>query len=95
MAEGNIDYRPTKTKVKSWLEGIESYFLHREVKHKFQQNKIEVPGIDVQWDANLTDMTNVSKHNNGAKYILVCIDIFLLVLASSTHYSACNIFSAA
>ena len=51
--------------------------MHRKVKHKFQWNEIEVEGIDVQSDADLMDMGNVSKYNNGVKYVLVCKDIFL------------------
>ena len=70
------DYKPSKKYIKNWLKGIETYGLHREVKRKFPRNKVIVSAIDEQWDADLMDMSNISKHNNGFKYVLVCIDIF-------------------
>lgn len=38
--------------------------------------RIVVSGIDNQWDADLVDMSSLSKFNNGIKFLLVVIDIF-------------------
>jgi hypothetical protein len=33
-----------------------------------------VSGIDAQWDGDLASMENVSKYNNGIRFLLVLID---------------------
>lgn len=65
-----------KRDIKTWLEGVESYTLHKDVKRKFPRNRVQVSSIDEQWDCDLIDFTNVSKHNDSFKYVLICIDIF-------------------
>lgn len=72
----NGEYKPTRKYIKSWLKSIETYALHREVKRKFPRNRVYVSAIDEQWDVDLMDLANISKHNDGFKYVLVCIDIF-------------------
>lgn len=69
-------YKVNKKDIKKWLEGIESYTLHKDVKRKFPRNRVHVSSIDEQWDCDLIDLTNVSKHNDSFKYVLICIDIF-------------------
>ena len=68
-------YKPTRKYIKTWLKGVETYALHREVKRKFPRNRVYVSAIDEQWDADLMDMTNISKYNRNFKYVLVCIDV--------------------
>ena len=36
---------------------------------------MSVPGIDVQFQADLVDVQNLSQFNKGYKYLLMCIDI--------------------
>lgn len=66
----------TKAKVKSFLSGIPSYTLHRQARRKFSRNRTYVDGVDSQWQADLADMQALSKHNDGYKYLLTCIDVF-------------------
>jgi transposase InsO family protein len=70
------NHKVKKQDIKKWLEGVESYTLHRDLKRKFPRNKVDVSGIDEQWDCDLIDFTNVSKHNDKVKFVLICIDIF-------------------
>ena len=35
-----------------------------------------VGGIDVQWQADLADVSQLASKNHGIKYLLTCIDIF-------------------
>lgn len=63
------------TTIQKWLEGQETYSLHRKVIRKFQRNRVIVSGIDSQWDADLLDMSHLSKSNRPFKYVLLCIDI--------------------
>lgn len=62
--------------MKTWLKGVESYTLHRDIKRRFRRNPIYVSTIDELWHTDLADVSNVSQHNDGFKYILVCIDVF-------------------
>ena len=62
--------------VKEWLKKQDTYTLHRPVKRKFKRNKVFVPRIDHQWDADLMDMQQIAKYNNGVHYVLLAIDIF-------------------
>ena len=58
-----------------WLQGIDSYTLHRQPRRKFKRNKVYVPRMDYQWDADLMDMTKISTYNDGYSYVLLVIDI--------------------
>ena len=81
---GSVDelYQAVKHKdislktVKEWLKKQDTYTLHRPVKRKFKRNKVFVPRIDHQWDADLMDMQQIAKYNNGVHYVLLAIDIF-------------------
>jgi len=66
----------TRDKVVKILADEQAYSLHKPVRRKFQRNKTYVSGIDVQWQADLADMQNLAKENNGFKYLLTCIDVF-------------------
>ena len=68
-------YKPTLKYVKKWLQGAESYTLHREIKRKFPRNKVYVSSIDELWDIDLADFQNISKYNDGYRYVLYAIDI--------------------
>jgi len=66
----------TLRQIKDWLRGQETYTLHRRMLHKFPRNKVIVGGFMQQWDADLMDMTSLSKYNGGVTFLLVAIDIF-------------------
>lgn len=36
-------------------------------------------GIDYQWEADLADVQNLSEYNNGIRYLLVVVDVFMWV----------------
>ena len=62
--------------VKNWLLDQDTYNLHRPIRKKFKRNRIIVSGIDDTWQADLIDLQNFSKENNGFKYLLTVIDVF-------------------
>ena len=64
-----------RKKTKTWLEKQLPYTLHRPIRRKFQRRRIVVGGIDHQWQADLADVANLSKENNGYKFLLTCIDV--------------------
>ena len=63
-------------KVKDWLKTQDTYTLHKPVRYKFPRRKIIVGGIGHQWQADLVDVSRLSKHNKGIKFLLTCIDVF-------------------
>jgi len=62
--------------LKEWLKDQEVYTLHKPKIKKFERNKIESPGIDNTFQADLIDLTKISPENNGYNFILTVIDVF-------------------
>ena len=63
-------------KVKEWLSTQDSYTLHKPVKYKFPRRRVVVGGMGHQMQADLVDVSRISKYNKGIKFILTCIDVF-------------------
>lgn len=61
--------------IKNWLSFQDTYTLHKPVTHKFQRRRVIVGGIDHQWQADLIDVGNLKKANNGFVFLLTCIDV--------------------
>src|SRR5208282_327034 len=64
-------------RVTKWLQSQSSYTLHKPArKAGYKTRPYRTGGIDHQWQMDLVDMIQESKHNEGYKYILTVIDIF-------------------
>ena len=66
----------SRQKVQEWLSGEETYTLHKPIRQKFQRRKIVVSGTDKQWQADLVDVRNIKKQNDGFTFLLTVIDVF-------------------
>lgn len=66
---------PTKHII-NWLQKKDSYTLHKSLKRKFQRRQYIVSGIGALWQADLADLSQLSKYNDGYKFILFVIDCF-------------------
>lgn len=64
----------TLKQAKEWLETQDTYTLHRPARKRFPRNRIQVAGLDDQFEADLIDMQSIAKHNSRYKYILTVID---------------------
>ena len=62
--------------INKFLSSVEAYTLQKRVQRNFKRSPILVEGTDVQWDADLMDVRNISKYNQNYQYILVIQDIF-------------------
>lgn len=62
--------------VKDWLSKQPAYTLHRELKLRFKRQKVIVKGPKVQYQADLLDVSNISKQNDNVKFLLTVIDCF-------------------
>ena len=65
-----------KQDVEAWLRQQPTYTLHKPSRRHYPRNRVKVSGIDEQWQADLVDMSSLSKYNKGIKYLLTCIDVF-------------------
>ena len=66
----------TLRQIREWLKGQETYTLHRQARRRFPRSRVIVGGLNSQADADLMDVGNLSKYNDGVKFVLVLIDIF-------------------
>lgn len=62
--------------VSNFLNGEQSYSLHKPMRRHFIRNHIYVAGIDAQWHADLADMQGLAATNDGMRYLLTVIDVF-------------------
>jgi transposase InsO family protein len=65
-----------KSTVETWVEQQPTYTMHKTARKKYERNRVIVSAIDEQWQTDLADLSSLSKHNDGYKFILTCIDIF-------------------
>jgi len=63
-------------KVKEFLDTLDTYTLHKPIRKSFQTRRVYVHGIDLQWQADLVEMQEFAKGNNGYRYLLTIIDCF-------------------
>ncbi|EFA12590.1 Putative uncharacterized transposon-derived protein F54H12.3-like Protein [Tribolium castaneum] len=66
----------SKNDIQKWLESEDSYTLHKQVRHRFTRNRYHVTNIDDLFQADLTDMRNLAKHNQDVNCLLTVIDVF-------------------
>ena len=57
------------------LQEYPAYTLHKPVRKHFPRNKVVVNSIDQQWQTDLSDLSSLSKHNDGYKYLACFIDV--------------------
>ena len=78
---GGVQPLSQKTKlsperVKEWLTTQDAYTLHKPVRYKFPRRRVIVAGPHQQWQADLIDVSRLSRYNRGFKFLLTCIDVF-------------------
>ena len=68
--------RKSQSTVRKFLQGVDTYTLHKPVRRRFTRRRTFAKGIDDLFQADLVDVSNISQHNDGYRYILTCIDVF-------------------
>ena len=61
---------------KDFLKGERAYTLHKTARRNYPRRKVIVKKHGIQFQADLVDLTYLSKQNKGHKYILNIIDVF-------------------
>ena len=62
--------------VRNWMTAQDTYTLHKPYTRKFRRRKTVSMGVDDLWQADLVDLTSISRQNDGHKFILTVIDVF-------------------
>lgn len=88
-------YKISRAKIKQFLNNEDAYSLLKPTRQTFPRSRVVVNTIDSMWDADLADVSNISNHNDGYKFLLVLIDIFsrylfILPLKSKQHQNIIN-----
>ena len=77
LVKSQAKFKKGRHRIRKWLQDQEAYSLTRGARHKYIRSRVIVAGIDSQWDVDLKDMVVIAKLNEGVKYVLVAIDIFI------------------
>ena len=64
------------SKIKEWLETQDTYTKHKPIVRKFKRRKVITGGVNHQWQADLVELQEFAKVNDGYRYLLTVIDIF-------------------
>ena len=64
------------TFIQKWLNNQDSYAVQKQVRHSYKTPRVQVAGLNDQADMDLMSIENISKQNDGIKYLLIVIDIF-------------------
>ena len=71
-----LDKKIPKKQIAEYLQGVDAYTLHKPARTKFPTNRVIVYGMNAQFQADLVDVRNLKRYNDGYQYILTCIDVF-------------------
>ena len=87
-----------RNKLKNWLGEQYTYTLHKSCNKPRAYRKVMGKNIDDQWQADLVEMREFSKSNDGYNYILTVIDCFskfgwVEPLKTKTGLETANAFS--
>jgi len=67
---------PGLYKIRKYIHSLDDYSLQKPVRRSFKRARVEVSGPHEQYDADLADVSNLSKQNSGVRFLLVVIDVF-------------------
>jgi len=65
----------TLKNVRQFLETLQSYTLHKQIRHRFTRRPIIATQLNLQFQADLIDVQLLAPKNDGFRYILTCIDV--------------------
>ena len=63
-------------KIEDWLSKQDTYTLHKTAYRKYPRRRVNVPGMNYQWAADLVDVTSLKEENDKNTFLLTVIDVF-------------------
>jgi len=67
--------KTSRKKALDYLQRQNTYTIHKPTRKKFPRRRILAYHVNELWQADLSDMQALSRHNKGYKYILVVTDV--------------------
>ena len=61
--------------VAEWLSEQDAFTLHIPARRHFRRRRLIVGGLYQQWQADLVDLSNLKKDNDGMTFLLTVIDV--------------------
>ena len=68
--------KSTIKQIQDWMLKQDAYTLHKPVRKNFKRRTTFTTGIDDLWQADLVNLSSISKYNDGYKFLLTVIDVF-------------------
>ena len=65
-----------KNLVADTLKQISPFTLHKPKRIHYRRIKVQVGGIDSQWQIDLIETQDIAGSNFGTRYLFTCIDVF-------------------
>ena len=63
--------------IQKWLDGVDSYSVQKQARHRFKTLQIRVNSIDAQFEADLFFVGSLAKENDNINYLLFVLDVFI------------------
>ena len=73
----------SKRFIQKWLDGIDSYSVQKQARHKFKTLEVRVNSINAQFEADLAYVGNIAKENENINYLLFVILMSFLDICGS------------
>ena len=68
--------RMPRKRVAEWLSEQDAYTLHKPARRHFKRRRVIVSGLRQQWQADLVDLSNLKKDNDGMTFLLTVSEVF-------------------
>ena len=62
--------------IESYLQGVDSYTLHRKSRKRFPTRKTLAQSINYEWEIDLIVLSSKHSRLNKCKYLFCCVDVF-------------------
>lgn len=69
------DQNITRENVSDFLSSQSVYTLYKPLRKKFSRMKTVPSGLHTDWQCDLAIFDSIKQHNDGYRYLLVCIDV--------------------
>lgn len=66
----------TKSAIDAWLRSVDAYSVSKTPRRRFKTPKVVVTHIHEQLEIDLAAVENLSKYNDGVRFLLFILDVF-------------------
>jgi transposase InsO family protein len=66
----------SRRSVQNFLSAQDAYTMHKQTRVRFARRRTYSKGLNDVFQADLVDLSSLSSHNDGMRYLLTCIDVF-------------------